>query len=527
MKRWVSAAVTAGGLVLSTLTVLGTTAAPASAQGDLPPFSGNTEWNPVFRAEFKKALEIGESGKAYVKQTDKGPVTLWRNLGNRPISECGTITGERYVLKSFPNGDGKKWQCRITANKSFGTNKHIFAARVKFHRDRGHLSSFWLNKANDGPTNEIDVFENNGFRKDAATGPDGEGSKDGCKRTATVGTNYPVGAKEHPFYGLNHAYYHGYDPHKGYKHCVGGRARVDALLNDDFHTVHAVWTPGIKTKFYIDGQLSAEFEDGNTGDTPVTAILTNIGEQGKGTFEVDWVRVWEAKVAGVSPQQELSDDEPTAPNPPATERCVTNECIRAEFGVYHYNYIANSSVTDFRLHRIVFDRQYYANAYPDVRNWATSKVQTQGGNYWDHVEWHWLNYGISQGRAGSITLDPAFYMAIHPDLVVAFGAGNYATAILHYVNSGRFEGRRASLLFDPSYYKSRYGDMSSQPNWYLTDHFNFHGIDEGRQGSADFGPAYYMGQYHDLRVAFQWNNYRSGAIHWLTIGRYEGRRANP
>ena len=149
-------------------------------------------------------------------------------------------------------------------------------------------------------------------------------------------------------------------------------------------------------------------------------------------------------------------------------------------------------MSDPRLARIIFDRQFYIDSYPDVLSWAQGKVATQGGNIYDHAQWHWLNYGIPWGRMGAATFDPIYYMNVHPDVSAAYGWNNYQGAISHYISNGRFEGRRASVFFYPAHYKARYGDMAGAANYAVVDHFTNNGMDEGRQGSWDFAPAWYM-----------------------------------
>jgi phosphatidylserine/phosphatidylglycerophosphate/cardiolipin synthase-like enzyme len=216
----------------------------------------------------------------------------------------------------------------------------------------------------------------------------------------------------------------------------------------------------------------------------------------------------------------------STPPPPPPPVC-DNDCWRAQLGTQDYNYIENSNMSDPRLARIIFDRKFYAAAYPDVRPWAEGKVATQGGNFYDHVQWHWLNYGIPWGRAGSATFDPIYYMNNNYDVSLAYGWNNYNGAIGHFISYGRFEGRRGSTFFDPGYYRARYGDIAAWENWAVLDHFTVYGMSEGRQGSAQFAPAFYMGTYADLRAAYGSNGYRQGMSHWLAHGSAEGRQPIP
>lgn len=487
------------------------------SQATLPPV-GDPSWTKVFEDGFNLAHEVGTDPNDGMSVYTVGGAPVWKNLGYKPIAdgtwkprpmnECATIDTAAGILtlKPFPNedpADASKtlWRCRITSTAQFGSGTYIFAARIKVHTSQGHLSSFWLNTApGAGATNEIDVIENSGQKSLA----------NGCKATTSMPTNH--GTVDGPYYGLNHTYYSSYTPKTGYKHCLSQSA-TNPLMDNQFHTFHAEWAPGQHIKFYTDGVLSATYGPQYAKDTPLNAILTNIDKQTAGNpaqdFQVNWVKVWKKN-----------------PPPPPPAVC-DNDCWRAQLGTQGYTYIQNSNMSDPRLVRIIFDRKFYAAAYPDVRSWAEGKVATQGGNFYDHVQWHWLNYGIPWGRAGSATFDPIYYMNVQPDVSAAYGWNNYAGAIDHFVSYGRFEGRRASTFFEPNYYRARYGDLAGWANWAVLDHFTVNGMSEGRQGSAEFGPAYYMGTYADLRAAYGSNNYRAGMSHWYSNGRAEGRVAVP
>ena len=467
----------------------------AAVQTSLP-VDGDPAWSKVFEDGFNLPHPVSADGKSFTV----GGNPVWSNIGTKPISQCATVdtTAGTITLKPFPKVDPASppsWQCRLTTNAQFGSGTYIFAARIKVHSSTGHLSSFWLN----GPqTNEIDVIENSGVKSLA----------DGCKTPDNMVSNHGTG--DGPYYGLNHTYYSAYAPNTaGYKHCLSQGAST-ALQDDQFHTFHAEWTPGQSIKFSTDGNLSATFGPQYAKDLPLNAILTNIDKESAANpaqdFVVNWVKVWKK-------------------NPPPA--CADNECWRAQLGVYPYTYKVNSNMSDPRLARIIFDRQFYLDSYPDVLAWSQNKVATQGGNIYDHAQWHWLNYGIPWGRAGSATFDPIYYMNAQPDVSAAYGWNNYSGAISHYINYGRFEGRRASTFFDAGFYRARYGDMAGWANYAVVDHFTTNGLDEGRQGSADFAPAWYLGANPDLRNAYGSNYYRRGMSHWISNGRNEGRPGAP
>jgi hypothetical protein len=238
------------------------------------------------------------------------------------------------------------------------------------------------------------------------------------------------------------------------------------------------------------------------------------------------LRTWEEYVALNPRDGGSTPPPPPPPPPPPASSCQDNDYWRAQFGVSAWEYIPNSDQTQTNQKRYIFDRVWYYNMYADVRTWAQNKVATQGGSVWDHVQWHWLNYGIAQGRVGAPTFDPEYYLSSYADLRDAFGT-NYQAAIDHYVVYGRNEGRRGSSLFDPGFYRACYGDLASMSNAELLEHFIRLGIEEGRQGSSTFAPAWYLAAYPDVRAAFGSNNYRGAMIHWLVNGRNEGRSGHP
>lgn len=480
---------------------------PPLAPGALPPDGGDGTWTSVFSDTFQEPHTFRD--KDLLATGNGAEETRWTNVGSRTMSQCASIVDGTLRLRSVPKWSDvpevpgiPQMNCRLTTTRSFSGGTHLFAARVKLHTSTGHRSAFWWTGTDGRTVAEIDVFENEGVLD----------NPEGCKGSSTLPTN------QSGFYGLNHAFYAEYQPATvGSKHCVD-KALSHAVLDDQFHTMHAIMSPGEYVQFYVDGQLSATFGPQFAKSFEVNAILTNAGAETAPEFEVQWVKVWKKKGAP-----------PTATaTPTPSPACATNECLRAQLGTYApYIYLANSNATDPRLARIIFDRRFYFDTYRDVQTWAHDKVATQGGNIWDHVEWHWLNRGIPEGRTGAATFDPTYYLTAHPDVAAAYGQDGYAGAISHYVSTGRAEGRRASVFFDPAYYKARYDDLTDWAAHAVVEHFTDHGMDEGRQGSAEFAPAHYLGTQPDLQKAFGSNYYRRGMSHWLSSGRSEGRPGAP
>ena len=124
------------------------------------------------------------------------------------------------------------------------------------------------------------------------------------------------------------------------------------------------------------------------------------------------------------------------------------------------------------LDPIVFNLDYYLEANPDVKamNWSADVVQN-----------HWLQNGISEGRAASPAFDVAYYVNQNADLQGY--SGNYAGAIEHYCTNGVYESRPTSSLFNIAQYKENYPDLAeslSDDDYEITYHYVGAGYKEGR-----------------------------------------------
>lgn len=213
----------------------------------------------------------------------------------------------------------------------------------------------------------------------------------------------------------------------------------------------------------------------------------------------------------------------------------------------------------------MFDSEYYANKYPDLRGHDES---------W--LRWHWENCGIKEGRQASPVFDPVYYLNNNQDLKVAFGndyraAMNHFTSygiaefrksssefwgeyyrknnpdlagfsgyklVMHYYNSGYKEGRIAngdiskvseisidSITFDADFYKGVYSDLQNLSDDQLKIHWLTNGINEGRIGSIIFDPVYYLDNNPDLKAVYG-NNYKAALNHYQNYGLKEGRKAS-
>jgi hypothetical protein len=143
------------------------------------------------------------------------------------------------------------------------------------------------------------------------------------------------------------------------------------------------------------------------------------------------------------------------------------------------------------LSPVVFDWQVYLSLSPDL---AAAGITDEYG-----AEFHWLVYGLKEGRRGNISFSVKEYLKFNPDLQSI--AGNSYVLITQYVNSGVIEGRRSSLFFDPRFYAKNNPDVKAEGGDYglYLKHFILHGIAEGRAGAADFTAADLLKQYPSLK----------------------------
>jgi len=166
---------------------------------------------------------------------------------------------------------------------------------------------------------------------------------------------------------------------------------------------------------------------------------------------------------------------------------------------------------------VVFNCNFYTSIYPDL-SWMDCPTATA----------HWLNYGINEGRQGSVTFSSTWYLQTYPDLVAAYGATGYAAVTNHFLQYGINEGRSGSPVFSSSYYLRRHPDLVAAfgPTDYAAaiNHFLQYGINEGRQGSPEFSSYEYLQTYPDLLAAFGATGYAAAVNHFLQYGINEGRQ---
>lgn len=137
-----------------------------------------------------------------------------------------------------------------------------------------------------------------------------------------------------------------------------------------------------------------------------------------------------------------------------------------------FSNVQSTSPTGYLLDPVVFNLDYYLEANPDVKamNWSADVVQK-----------HWLQNGVSEGRAASPAFDVAYYVNQNADLQ-GF-SGNYAGAIEHYCTNGVYESRPTSSIFNIAQYKTNFPDLAeslSNDDYEIAYHFVGAGYKEER-----------------------------------------------
>ncbi|MBI4128453.1 MAG: hypothetical protein HY460_00250 [Parcubacteria group bacterium] len=178
----------------------------------------------------------------------------------------------------------------------------------------------------------------------------------------------------------------------------------------------------------------------------------------------------------------------------------------------------------FIFHSLVFNPSEYIALYADLRAAFRDNVQSAKN--------HWLQYGITEGRSGSIHFNTGDYLALNPDVARVYGSNNYFGAIAHYVANGIGEGRSTLLagnqsVFDAAYYRAHNADLASMSDAQLLGHWVANGIREARRASEEFSVRDYLARYPDLQTAFGSTGYEQAVRHYVLYGKAEGRNGKP
>ena len=197
---------------------------------------------------------------------------------------------------------------------------------------------------------------------------------------------------------------------------------------------------------------------------------------------------------------------------------------------------------------MVFDANYYYNLYPDL--------QKSIGKNSAELLYHYINFGMSEGRSAIATFDVLSYKGRYPDLQKAFG-NNLKSYVLHYMKFGKKEkrnGSKDSSVFTVQFIQDgkvmdtqqvQYGHAASIPTNLIRNNgttivfdkafdtitkdtivsvenrYIYKGIDYTNVFDAD----YYLNRYTDIKKAYGTNGDKALA-HFANFGMKEGRQGS-
>ena len=208
-------------------------------------------------------------------------------------------------------------------------------------------------------------------------------------------------------------------------------------------------------------------------------------------------------------------------------------CLILIFGIVTGSFIDDTPVrADNRVSTVyngvdyspVYDFDYYVSKYEDVRRVFNGDPTK--------TFWHFINYGMREGRQAKADFNVGAYKNRYTDLQIAYG-NNLPMYYKHYCIWGKREGRSGSELdyskvFDAHYYADRYADLKAAFGYdetRLLNHYLKYGINEGRSANSIFGVNVYKSIYKDLQVAYG-NNNAAYVEHYIKWGYRENRVAN-
>ena len=130
----------------------------------------------------------------------------------------------------------------------------------------------------------------------------------------------------------------------------------------------------------------------------------------------------------------------------------------------------------------VFDAEYYSNKYPDLAE-LYGKDENQ-------LYYHFVNYGIEEGRAASPYFDVKYYANQNGHRSVDTFKGNYVAAFQEFLNTYNTTNyKRWSELFDASVYATYHQDLLTQgidSNFELLKHYLANGYNSGEIATNTF-----------------------------------------
>lgn len=211
-----------------------------------------------------------------------------------------------------------------------------------------------------------------------------------------------------------------------------------------------------------------------------------------------------------------------------TEAQLRNFGVADAIGIAQYYGLAKT-VYNGVDYSMVYDPYYYLSENPDLA--AVFGADTERGL------WHFVNFGMKEGRVACENFDPNYYKKNNPDLESAYG-NDMGAYYNHFMNYGYTEGRKGcedykyiyrgvdySAVFDPFYYLQQNPDLAAyygSNRMASLEHFVIFGMKEGRQAKEDFNVLSYRNQYGDLRNAFG-DDLGLYYTHYMKYGEAENR----
>ncbi|MEE3437619.1 MAG: CotH kinase family protein [Lachnospiraceae bacterium] len=123
------------------------------------------------------------------------------------------------------------------------------------------------------------------------------------------------------------------------------------------------------------------------------------------------------------------------------EVCSTRSSTPLTERSFSLSYIPAMDYTRYGInYRAVFNPVYYMERYPEVAAVCHSDPRV--------LLRHFIEYGMKEGRQGSLLFDPEYYIETYPDLAEHYGTSDLTQFYIHYCQSGRAEGRIGSEAFE-------------------------------------------------------------------------------
>lgn len=129
------------------------------------------------------------------------------------------------------------------------------------------------------------------------------------------------------------------------------------------------------------------------------------------------------------------------------------------------------------IEELCFDPVFYADVNTDARYIYGYDEAA--------LYYHWVTFGIKEGRNSSPAFDVKYYLKTNTDIKNAYGM-DYMAAYQHFLTNGCKEYRNSSVYYDGRYYQSKYyGEFKDMDSRQLLLHFKNYGIWEGRCAGSE------------------------------------------